>query len=148
MDGLIVEGCVDLIIYRDYIVNRRFFIYCSLACRKHFLVSTRSLPVWTENTLHHHYHQSLNREDRGRGGKTTSGNGQAWSSASPRGQWRTGENEENWLQNHLWCPNDTPVKGLVMMKMKMMMNHHHERSAVTRHSPMIMAVIFCPNIVF
>ena len=32
------------------------------------------------------------KADRGRGGKTTSGNGQAWSSASPRGQWRTGEN--------------------------------------------------------
>ena len=42
LDGLIVElfgdflktfleGSVDLIIYRDYIVNRRFFIYCSLA---------------------------------------------------------------------------------------------------------------------
>ena len=26
--------------------------------------------------------------------------------ASPRGQWRTGENGENWSQNHLWCPND------------------------------------------
>ncbi len=48
-----------------------------------------------------------------RGGKTTSGNGQAWSSASPRGQWRTGKNGENWLQNHLWCPN--AVKGLMMM---------------------------------
>ena len=31
---------------------------------------------------------------------------QAWSSASPRGQWRTGKYGENWLQNHLWCPND------------------------------------------
>ena len=41
-----------------------------------------------------------------RGGKTTSGNGQAWSSASPRGQWRTGKNGENWLQNHLWCPDN------------------------------------------
>ena len=30
--------------------------------------------------------------------------GQAWSSASPRGQWRTGKNGENWLQDHLWCP--------------------------------------------
>ena len=30
-------------------------------------------------------------------------NGQAW---SPRGQWRTGKNGENWLQNYLWCPND------------------------------------------
>ena len=26
--------------------------------------------------------------------------------ASPSGQWRTGKNRENWLQNHLWCPND------------------------------------------
>ena len=41
-----------------------------------------------------------------RRGKTTSGNGQAWSSPSPRGQWRTGKNGGNWLQNHLWCPND------------------------------------------
>ena len=44
--------------------------------------------------------------DRERGGKTTSGNGQAWSSASPRGQWRTGKNGGNWLRNHLWCPSD------------------------------------------
>ena len=29
------------------------------------------------------------KADRGRGGKTTSGNGQTWSSAGPRGQWRT-----------------------------------------------------------
>ena len=41
------------------------------------------------------------KADRGRGGKTTSGNGQAWSSVSPRGQWRTVKNGENWLQNHL-----------------------------------------------
>ena len=27
-----LEGSVDHIIYRDYTVNRRFFIYCSLAC--------------------------------------------------------------------------------------------------------------------
>ena len=24
----------------------------------------------------------------------------------PRGQWRTWKNGGNWLQNHLWCPND------------------------------------------
>ena len=40
------------------------------------------------------------------GGKTTSGNGQAWNSPSPRGQWRTGKNGGNWLRNRLWCPND------------------------------------------
>ena len=44
--------------------------------------------------------------DRGRGGKTTSGNGQAWSSASPRGLWTKEENGGNWLRNHLWCPSD------------------------------------------
>ena len=49
---------------------------------------------------------------RKRGGKTTSGNGQAWSSASPRGQWRTGKNGENWFQNHLWCPNDPRGYGI------------------------------------
>ena len=50
--------------------------------------------------------------DRGRGGKTTSGNGQAWSSVSPKGQWRTGKNGENWLQNHLWWPNDPRGYGI------------------------------------
>ena len=39
-------------------------------------------------------------------------NGQAWSSASPRGQWGTGENGENWLRNHLWCPNDPRGSGI------------------------------------
>ena len=37
------------------------------------------------------------KADRRRGGKTTSGNGQAWSSPSPRGQWRTEKNGGNWL---------------------------------------------------
>ena len=47
------------------------------------------------------------KPDRRRCGKTSSGNGQAWSWGSPRGQWRTGKIGENWLQNHLWCPNDS-----------------------------------------
>ena len=38
---------------------------------------------------------------RGRDGKTTSGNGQAWNSPTPRGQWRTGENGGNWLRSHM-----------------------------------------------
>ena len=32
------------------------------------------------------------------------------SSADLKGQWRTGKNGENWLRNHLWCPNDPLVK--------------------------------------
>ena len=35
---------------------------------------------------------TVKEADRGRGGKTTSVNGQAWSLPSPRGQWRTVKN--------------------------------------------------------
>ena len=42
------------------------------------------------------------KADRGRGGKTTSGNWQAWSLAGPRGQWRTGKNGENWWDRWWW----------------------------------------------
>ena len=41
------------------------------------------------------------KADRERGGKTTSGNRQAWSSPCPRVQWRTGKDGGNWLRNHL-----------------------------------------------
>ena len=41
------------------------------------------------------------RKKRGR--KTISGNGQAWSSPSPRGQWRTEKSGGNWFWSHLWC---------------------------------------------
>ena len=51
-------------------------------------------------------HCERGKKTRQTGGKTTSGNGQAWSSASPRGQWKTGKNGGKWLRNHLWCPND------------------------------------------
>ena len=40
------------------------------------------------------------RQGKGRGGKTTSGNGQAWSSPSPRRQRRIGGNGGNCLRNH------------------------------------------------
>ena len=67
------------------------------------------LPFITSDQNHFARHSERGEEDkagRGRGGKTTSGNGQASISAGPRGQWRTGKNGENWLRNHLWCPND------------------------------------------
>ena len=53
-----------------------------------------------------------NKADRKRGGKTTSGNAQAWSSPSPRGQWRTWKNGGNWLRSHLWCPKDPHSEGI------------------------------------
>ena len=71
---------------------------------------TQTVVVWScfpfirsgQNHLAKHSERGEeDKADRGRGGKTTSGNGQAWSSAGPRGRWRTGENGENWLKNHL-----------------------------------------------
>ena len=53
-----LEGSADLIIYRDYIVNRRFFfIYCSLACGLSWLVS---LPLKTPFTAGVRYPKTEN----------------------------------------------------------------------------------------
>ena len=51
------------------------------------------------------------KEDRGRGGKTTSENGQAWTSASPRGQWKTGKMEETGCEVICGAPTTLAVKG-------------------------------------
>ena len=52
------------------------------------------------------------RQQQKRGGKATLGNGQAWSSPRPRGQWRREKKGRNWLWSHLWCPNDPSGSGL------------------------------------
>ena len=62
--------------------------------------------AWLKPSCKAQWKGEEDKADRGRGGKTTSGNGQAWSLAGPRGQWRTGKNGGNWLWNCLWCPND------------------------------------------
>ena len=65
---------------------------------------TQTAVVWScfpfirsdKNDLARHSQRGEeDKTNRGRGGKTTSGNGQAWSSPSPRAQWRTGKNGEN-----------------------------------------------------
>ena len=48
---------------------------------------------------------------RGRGGKTTSGNGQAWSSPSPRGQWKTPILEETGCEIFCGAPKTLTDKG-------------------------------------
>ena len=57
----------------------------------------------------------LYKADRGRGGKTTTGNGQAWSLPSPRGQWRTGKMEKTDCEIICGAPMTLAVKGLMMM---------------------------------
>ena len=60
---------------------------------------TQTAMVWSclpfirsgQNHLARHSERGKKKRQTGRGGKITSGNGQAWSSPSPRGQWRTGK---------------------------------------------------------
>ena len=56
----------------------------------------------------------IGQTDRARGRKTTSGNGQAWSSAS---QWRTGKMEKTGCKIICGAPTTLAVKGLMMMMM-------------------------------
>ena len=105
--------------YKNHVTNEEVRAHIQKATEQ----NENLLTIVKRRKLHWHGHVSLSsglpnpsckaqgkgeeeKADRGRGWKTTSGNGQAWSSASPRGRWRTGKNGENWLQNHLWCPND------------------------------------------
>ena len=55
------------------------------------------------------------KADRGRGGKTTLGNGQAWSPPSPREQWRTGKNGGNGCEIVCGAPTALALKGQMMM---------------------------------
>ena len=58
------------------------------------------LPFIRSGQNHFARHSERGEEDkadRRRAGKTTSGNGQDWSSPSSRGQWRTEKNGGDWL---------------------------------------------------
>ena len=68
--------------------------------------------VWPKLSCKAQWKGEEDKSDRGRGWKTTSGNGQAWSWPSPKGQWRTGQNGGNWLWNHLWYPNNHRCQGI------------------------------------
>ena len=56
--------------------------------------------VWPRPSCMAQWKGEDDKADRGRDGKTTSGDGQAWSLPSLRGQWRTEKNGGNWLWNH------------------------------------------------
>ena len=103
--------------YKDYVTNEEVCAKIQQATRPHedlLTIIKRRKPSCKAQ-----WKGKEDKADRGRGGKTTSGNGQAWSSASPRGQWRTGENWGNWLWNHLWCPNDPHGEGMDEMRWEM-----------------------------
>ena len=59
--------------------------------------------------------------DKGRGGKATSGNGQAWNLASlvPEGKGEQGKMEKTGCKIICGAPTTLAVKGLMMMMMMM-----------------------------
>ena len=83
-----------------------FFFSFLILARQMFCPDINLMTFVSPSPFHYAWKGEEDKADRGRGGKTTSGNGQAWSSPSPWGQWRTGKNGGNRLRNHLWCPND------------------------------------------
>ena len=56
------------------------------------------------------------KANRGRGGKTTLGNGQPWSSQSPRGQWRTKEKQMEEAGCEIICCAPTTLAGKGKMR--------------------------------
>ena len=74
--------------------------------------------VWPKPSCKAQWRGEEDKADRGRGGKTTSGNGQAWSSASPRGSGEQGKMEKAGCKIICGAPTTLAVKGLMMMIMK------------------------------
>ena len=108
-----------LISYKDHVTNEEVLAKIQLAvwphedhltivkrCKLQWYGHVSLYQVWPKLSCKAQWEGEEEKADRGRGGKTTLGNGQAWSLPSPRGQWRTGKDGGNWLQNHLWCPNN------------------------------------------
>ena len=85
------------------------------------------------------------RADKRRGGKTTWGNGQDWSSQSPRRQWKTEKNGGNWLWSHLLCPNDPHgcPSGLTFTWWECCSLYFWRKPAEVVHS-----FLFCPCVYF
>ena len=73
--------------------------------------------VWPKPSCKAQWKGEEDKADKGRSGKTTSGNGQAWSSASPRGQWRTGKMEKTGYKIICGAPTTLAVKELMVMMM-------------------------------
>ena len=69
--------------------------------------------IWPKPSCKAQWKEEEDKADGRRGGKTTSGNEQAWSSASPRGQCRTeGKMEETGCEIICGSPNDPRGEGI------------------------------------
>ena len=88
--------------YKDCVTKR-----CKLQWYGHVFHSSG----WPKPSCKAQWKGEEHKADRGKGGKTTSGNGQAWSSQSPWGQWRKGKMEETSCEIICGAPVTLVVKG-------------------------------------
>ncbi|KAI0233092.1 hypothetical protein LSAT2_016641 [Lamellibrachia satsuma] len=65
-----------------------------------------------QGTVRQGWGEQEDEEDRGRGGRTTSKSGQAWTSQRHKGQQTIGRCGDSWLQGRRWCLNDTTGYGI------------------------------------
>ena len=108
------------VLYKDHVTNEEVRAKIQQATGPHedllTIVKRRKLQ-WYGHVSHssglakNHFARHSEREKKTKQteeevGRQHQGKNTAWSSTSPRRQWRAGKNGENWLQNHLWCPND------------------------------------------
>ena len=105
--------------YKDHVTNEEVRAKIQQAIRPHedlLTIVKRPKLQWyghlpfvrsgQKHLARHNERGKKTRQTEEEMGRQHQGMDQAWGSASPRGQWRTGENGGNWLRNHLWCPND------------------------------------------
>ena len=118
-----------LISYKDHVTNEEVYAKSQQAIGPHedllTIAKRRKLQWyghvsrssgWPKPSCKAQRKGQEDKADKGRGGKTALGNGQAWSLPSPRGQWRTGKNGENWFSGcKIICgaPTTLAVKGLM-----------------------------------
>ena len=113
-----------LISYKDHVSNEEIRIKIQQAIGPHedllTIVKRRKLQWYchvsrslglAKTILQGTVKGEKDKADRGRGRKTTSGNGQAWSSPSPRGQWRTEKIEKTRCEVICDFPTTPAVKG-------------------------------------
>ena len=105
---------------------------------------TQTVVVWSclplirsgqNNPARHSERGKKTRQTRGRGGKTTSGNGQAWSSKVPEGSGEQGKIEKTGCKIIYGAPTTLAVKGLMMMMMMLVNQWPPQKSPKEEYKP-------------
>ena len=112
------------IYYKDHVANEEVRAKIQQAIGPHedlqTIVKTQTAVVWSclpfirpgQNHLaRHSERETKTRQTEEEVGRQHQGMDRP-GVRSPRGQWTTGKNGQNWLSHHLWCPNDPRSKGI------------------------------------